>query len=229
MESLTLDEQEQQAVEPTDYATYNSRIPLSPSVSEDGPDYRITDEMKYEGLHSLPPDCTFRRMVQLWNRYRRDHPRACGGKVLPVPEQPFRFMDLPPEVRRRVYAFLFRGLLIGETGLIAYMGDDGSAGSHRKYCYQDEPFDPEYCWQNELLDVRVFAVSKVIKTEAREVFFKENIFSIEIPEVQNGWLASLFLKSSLDSWPIKDLRRVDIRIEVRDYYEKGFLDELVRK
>ena len=130
-----------------------------------------------------------------------------------MPEQPFRFMDLPTEIRRQIFASLFRGLLVSETGLIAYMGDDRSAGT-----YQKQPWQKEYYWQNEPLDVRVFAVSKAIKAEAMEVFFEENIFSIEIPQHEDGWPPSLFLKSSLDSWPIENLRRVDIRIEVRDYY-----------
>ena len=62
-----------------------------------------------------------------------------------------------------------------------------------------------------------------------EVFFEESVFSIEIPEVEYGWPRLLFLMSSLDSWLIECLRRVDIRIEVRDYYEKGFLHELVTR
>lgn len=185
-------------------------------MSEDGSDYEITNDMIDEGFHILPPDYNLRRGVQLWNRYRRDHPRACGGKFLPVPEQPFRLMDLPTELRRRVFVFLFRGQLIGKTGLVTYMGDDRSAGT--------------YYWRADPLDVRVFAVSKAIKAEAMEVFFEENVFSIELYDNEfESQPPSLFLKTNLDSWPIGNLRKVDIRIVVRGYREKRYLSALIRR
>ena len=110
-------------------------------MSEDGSEDRIIEEIKAKHLDCLAPDYNVRRGIQLWNRYRRDHPRACGGKALPMPEQPFRFMDLPTEIRRQIFASLFRGLLVSETGLIAYMGDDRSAGT-----YQKQPWQKEYYW-----------------------------------------------------------------------------------
>lgn len=34
------------------------------------------------------------RGLQLWNRYRTDHPQACGGSIVPTPIKSFRFLDL---------------------------------------------------------------------------------------------------------------------------------------
>ena len=66
-------------------AKFNSRCPLSPSVED--LKYTITlEQHNYVadvGLHAQ------RVCLQNWNRYRFDHPRACGGALTLVPETPF--------------------------------------------------------------------------------------------------------------------------------------------
>ncbi|KAL8784272.1 MAG: hypothetical protein Q9195_009108 [Heterodermia aff. obscurata] len=146
--------------------------------------------------------------VQRWNRYRQDHPRACGGKLTPVPEQPFHLMGLSPEVRRLIFRFLFRGQLIRRRGVLLHMADDNSAGVDGD---EKEPFD-----------VRVFAVSKIIKREAMEVFFADNVFRIHVYDQGSfGWRdsegvrpLSVFLRPGIEFLPIESLRRFDIVVHV---------------
>ena len=84
------------------------------------------------------------------------------------------------------------------------MADDNSAGVDGD---RMEPFD-----------VRVFAVSRLIKQEAMEVFFVDNVFRIHVcsdyePYVRDGENTrplSVFLRPEIVSWPIQRLRRFDI-------------------
>ena len=104
----------------------NARIPLSPLVEiDDSVEGYDTDSSDgYSSYGGCPACCNFggygdcadhppseeqrlnRRAAQLWNRYRRDHPQACGGAVVPVPEQSFPFLDLLSELRTTIYRLL---------------------------------------------------------------------------------------------------------------------------
>ena len=94
--------------------------------------------------------------LQKWYRYRSDHPMACDGRKTPVPEAPFRIMDLPFECRREIFL-----LVLGQSCPIHQYPSDGSA---------DEPQGP--------VDVRLFAVSKQVFAEAVKIFYEVNTFSI---------------------------------------------------
>ena len=194
---------------------YNLQIPLSPSVtSDDGSEDSVDDEAMDCG-HSLNDaehavDYSQRRAVQAWNRYRRDHPKACGGRPATVLDQRFRLMDLPCELRRRVI-----GLVIGGRSRVAHMDANGSAGlSERQRGFP--------------VDVRLFAVSKAMKKEAMAVFFLDNIFKIPI------WLEGafcsvpLFMRSEAKSWPLECLKRVEVDIEVDSYYSTKQLIPFVK-
>ena len=173
---------------------------------------------KFE-YNAEPESFEVRCAVQRWNRYRRDHPRACGGKLTPVPEEPFDLLGLPPEVRRLVFRFLFRDQLTQSDGILVHMSDDNSAGVDRDD-FSKEPFD-----------VRVFVVSKSIKQEAMEVFFVDNIFRIHVYGVydaprcrsagcKNTRPLSVFLRPGIVPWPMDKLRRFDIVIFIdpSDFY-----------
>ena len=201
---LALEERARFAIEPADYTQYNLQIPLSPFViSDDGSE----DSVDYEAMdcgHSLNDaehavDYGQRRAVQASNRYRRDHPRACGGRPATASDQRFRFVDLPCELRRRMI-----GLMIGGRRRVAHMDANDSAGlSDRK--------------GGVPVDVRLFAVSRAMKEEAMAVFFQDNIFKIPI------WLEGafcsvpLFIRSATKSWPLECLKRVEVGIEVDSY------------
>lgn len=83
------------------------------------------------------------------------------------------------------------------------MGDDNSAGvgSQKK-----EPFD-----------VRVFVASRLIKQEAMEVFFLDNIFRLHVYDYRRlNWANEdrrplpVFLRPGIASWPMEKLSRFDI-------------------
>jgi hypothetical protein len=140
-----------------DLATYDERMPLSPSEHSTDVDSNLSDENEVDRYRRYDEACR-RTGVQKWNRYRRDHPRACGGALLPVPDQPFRFLDLPPELREKIYAMVvgcekeIYQINVNETT----PGKDGS------------------------IDVRIFAVSRQVFAEARSIFFKINTILVRI-------------------------------------------------
>ncbi|KAI4181380.1 MAG: hypothetical protein LQ346_006799 [Caloplaca aetnensis] len=139
-----------------DVQAFNDRIPLSPLVEKTaGFDPNYGWEASKERFR--------RRGAQLWNRYRKDHPEACGGPVVPVPDQPFRFLDLPLELRANVY----RLLLYRPISLVQM--ETNSTASH---------YDPET--DQGPIDVRVFAVSKQVYEEATTTFFTHNLIQINL-------------------------------------------------
>lgn len=133
-------------------AKFNSRIPLAPSV----------EELKFTITMGQPNPIevgfqTRRINLQNWNRYRFDHPRACGGAVTPVPKTPFPFMRLPVELRREVFVHVLHRRL----RKVCQLRPDGSA---------DVLGGP--------IDVRVFAVSRAVFAEAVRVFYETNTFAL---------------------------------------------------
>ncbi|KAL8962547.1 MAG: hypothetical protein Q9183_005141 [Haloplaca sp. 2 TL-2023] len=96
--------------------------------------------------------------AQIWNRYRRDHPEACGGAITPVPSQPFHFLDLPLKLKHAIYGFILR-----VPAAVRQMEPDGTAND------TEGP-----------IDARIFAISKNIHEEAIDAFFRGNVVSIPL-------------------------------------------------
>ncbi|KAL8833701.1 MAG: hypothetical protein Q9176_007857 [Flavoplaca citrina] len=120
------------------------------------------------------------------NRYRRDHREACGGAITPVPERPFRFLDLPFKLRTIIY------------GTVSQMEPDGSADS------KDGP-----------IDTRMFAVSKQIHEEASDAFFRENVVMVVLGDDAFLGLPPLMLRddaSDIQRAYVKKLRKVAIML-----------------
>ena len=77
-----------------EFAKFNKRCPLSPSVEDLSSEWSPRSGLDVEAWRILEP----RRVVlQRWKRYRYDHPRACGGeqvtcakKAVPNHGRPFR-------------------------------------------------------------------------------------------------------------------------------------------
>ena len=181
-------------------AAFNARIPVSPSVpSEPASDASEDDEMLEE-----------RRGAQRWNRYRRDHPKACGGAVTSTPVDPFPFFDVPIELRRRVY-----GLVLGKGLLLRHEEADGSA---------DGVEGP--------IDVRLFAVSKIMREEAMGWFFENHIFAVEVGD--NGLVGALplFMRKYADGrepWPVEKLKRVHVTIKLNKSIQLPFIGALLNR
>ncbi|KAL8971407.1 MAG: hypothetical protein Q9197_003286, partial [Variospora fuerteventurae] len=135
---------------------FNARIPLSPLIDTPGSNnqwdpYVFRDRFRKRG-------------AQLWNRYRRDHPLACGGgATVPVAAQPFRFLALPNEIR----AMILRALLHRPMPL-QQMEANGTA------------IDYDHSTDAGPVDVRVFVVSKQLHAEATDAFFAANIIVIDL-------------------------------------------------
>ncbi len=142
---------------------YKNQILLSPAVhisdgqleseSEIGSadeDYfdvwRVREDQRVENKRRL--------LEQRWNRYRKDHYKACGGALNPVPAEPFNFLGLPLEIRNTIY-----GLALAKGGVM--QGSSHSKGP---------------------IDVRVFAVSRQVHAEAVEIFYRVNTFAVWIQE-----------------------------------------------
>ena len=130
-------------------ARFNGRIPLDPSI-ENIPEREFSDI----GLVSK----SMCLGLQRWNRYRRDHHKACGGSSLPVPKKPFRFLELPLELRQEVYR-----LVLSRNRQVFQFPPDGSAAT-----------------TNGPVDVRIFAVSRVVYEESIPIFYQSNTFAINV-------------------------------------------------
>ncbi|KAL8988390.1 MAG: hypothetical protein Q9177_002529 [Variospora cf. flavescens] len=134
---------------------FNARIPLSPLI--DTPRSNQWDAYVFQERFR-------KRGAQLWNRYRRDHPLACGGgAIVPVAAQPFRFLALPNEIR----AMILRTLLHRPMPL-QQMEANGTAID----------YDPST--DAGPVDVRVFVVSKQLHAEATDAFFAANTIVIDL-------------------------------------------------
>lgn len=175
-------------------ANFNARIPLSPSVpSEVGSDDSEDDDVLEE-----------RRGAQRWNRYRRDHPRACGGAVTPIPDKPFPFFNLPIELRRRIYGFA-----LGEGLSLQHKEADGSA---------DGVKGP--------IDVRLFAVNKTMKQEAMVSFFENHVFVIDVGDDEIVGALPLFIRETAAGrkrWPVDKMKRADVTVSIQKSIQVSFL------
>lgn len=185
--------------------SYNKRVPLSPSVHSSDADSGLSDEDDMD-MYDRADEARRRSAVQCWNRYRRDHPKAGGGALTPVPEQPFRFLDLPPELRNKIFASV-----VGRDKVLQQMDIDGSAAE-----------------ESGPVDVRVFCVCKQIFAEAMEVFYKVNTLSIP---VSHPYDLPLFVRASTGTKvprPTQHLKRVSLWIHFSLSNTKWWTEEVLR-
>lgn len=131
--------------------------------------------------------------MQNWNRYRHDHPEACGGALTPVPVRPFAFLTLPNNLRNQIYGML----LAHEVQLRQLQFGQPNIGA----------------W--EPIDVRIFAVSRQVHAEASATFFEENTFLVECRDNWHSYKLPLFVRESsgMDPpRPAERLRRVHVEV-----------------
>ncbi|KAL8769233.1 MAG: hypothetical protein Q9209_004734 [Squamulea sp. 1 TL-2023] len=203
----------------TEMNAFNARIPLSPLVDihsavDSGSDSSDTYR------DGSPPVCRLlggyghcadhapsqqqrknRRTAQLWNRYRRDHPEACGGAVVPVPDQHFPFLHLPPELRTAVYC-----LILQRSKVLTQMEPDQSGPSDLDGD-SDELIEP--------VDVRIFVVCKQIYEEATTVFFSHNRIRIKLVGSEYSRLPSPMFRTGFqptDQALIGKLKKIDMKL-----------------
>lgn len=127
-------------------AKFNKHCPLSPSVVDLSLTWASLSEREIQDWLLIGPR---HAALQKWKRYRFDHPRACGGRETPVPETPFRIMDLPFELRRGIFS-----LVLSQSYPVLQFPSDGSA---------DTLTGP--------VDVRLFAASRQVFAEAVRISF----------------------------------------------------------
>lgn len=170
-------------------AKFNKRCPLSPTVSDvplrEGP---MSERDQQLWLLTRPRIIALQR----WKRYRFDHPRACGGRQTPVPETPFRIMDLPFELRREIFS-----LVLTRSYPVLQFPSDGSA---------DARPGP--------IDVRLFAVSRQVFAEAVKVFYGVNTFGITPDSSRYFQELPLFVQQSTGNEaprPTDLIKRVHVR------------------
>ena len=200
---------------------FNARIPLSPLVNidyacESDSDSDADDSFEYDqtlacrqngGYGDCPEHAPAqdqrvnRRGAQLWNRYRRDHPGACGGAIVPVPEHPFRFLDLLPELRTVIY----RLILYRPNRLVQLEPDQSGPGYIKEG--EDDEMGP--------IDVRVFAVCKQIYEEATAIFFGYNLIKVELRGAEYLALPSPMFRTGFQPTNqdlISKLKRIEVNI-----------------
>lgn len=179
----------------TELCAFNAAVPLSPLVDLPAPS-PVTSP--YQSPVWTPPEETLRhkelvrrRGLQIWNRYRRDHPQACGGHIAPTPDMPLRFLDLPPELRDMIYR-----LLLPQSKTVIQMDLNGSAKTIDRASGEGP------------IDMRLFAVCKLVYEEATHVFLGSNIVKISLEEFS---LPRLFRGRS-QARLIPKLRRIAIQL-----------------
>lgn len=175
-----------------DLVDYNARMPLSPSVRSSDGDSEFDSDEYWEYTSDRHQENEERRLAQIWNRYRRDHPKACGGALTPVPAEPFAFLRLPIELRRRIY-----GMLLSRDVQVRQL-EFGSAN--------DGAWEP--------IDVRIFAVSKQMHAEAIAVFYEKNRFFVRCSDNWHSYKLPLFIREASGMEPPRPAERVQ-RIHVQ--------------
>lgn len=142
-----------------------------------------------------------KRAAQLWNRYRQDHPEACGGAVTPIPKLPFRFLDLLKELRTEIHHLILR-----RSYTLVQMEPDQSRPQYTEE-RSDEEMGP--------IDVHIFVVCKQIYEEATTVFFGQNIIRTELIGPEFLTLPSPMFRTGFqptDQHLISKLKRIELDI-----------------
>lgn len=132
-------------------------VPLSPSVHTSSGESEASSSESHTEKKKRVWSNEQRIGAQCWARFRNDHVRACGGSMVPVPQQPFRFMDLPAEIRLQV----FKELLTQDKEIVQMPVNKPTKDYHRLP-----------------VDTRVFAVNSRVKEEAEQVFYRTNTFCV---------------------------------------------------
>ena len=137
-----------------------------------------------------------RKVGQTWRRYRQDHPRAFKYREA-VPAKPFRFFDLPFELRRIILSYQLK-----QRKPVLQIPPNFKG--------EDKGFLP--------VDTRIFAVSKRVREEADTVFYAENIFRLNVCGYED-WELPLWITSP----PVgaRAMRSVDLCIQPC-YDDSGF-------
>ncbi|CAD6567365.1 MAG: hypothetical protein ASARMPREDX12_000227 [Alectoria sarmentosa] len=169
-------------------AKFHKRCPLSPSVEDLSSRWGSLSQRDGEVWLLMGQR---RVALQQWKRYRCDHPRAFGGCPTPVPETPFRLMDLPFELRREIFSCVLT----------------------RSYPVLQSPPD----WSADGLpgpvDVRIFAVSRQVFLEAVKVLYEVNTFSINTGTRRYYKEIPLFIRQSTGNEgprPSDSIKRVHV-------------------
>ncbi|KAF6238053.1 hypothetical protein HO173_003687 [Letharia columbiana] len=171
-------------------AKFNKHCPLSPSVVDLSLTWASLSEREIQDWLLIGPR---HAALQKWKRYRFDHPRACGGRETPVPETPFRIMDLPFELRRGIFS-----LVLSQSYPVLQFPSDGSA---------DTLTGP--------VDVRLFAASRQVFAEAVRIFYEENTFSIDTKPSRYYKDIPLFVRQSTGNEvprPTDLMKRVNVNV-----------------
>ena len=199
-----------------DVKAYNDRIPLSPLIDVD-----VTfDEMNNPTVtqsdgYDLIDEIERRRRTQIWNRYRRDHPKAFEGSDSPMPEKPFRFLDLPLDIRNIIYEHVLSGYL----DVMIQMEPDGSAGQ-----IEDHLTGP--------VDVRIFAVSRQVYEEATTIFF--HMYTVHLPLGDSGtaeMAAPMFREAAQKPYcvTIEKLKKINIHLPLSKQCKGPHLHWVVKR
>lgn len=182
-------------------ADYNARVPLSPSlasrVSEDSAPSDSEEDWDGDGAgyYERCDKQNIRRGIQAWNRYRRDHPRAFGPVVTPIPDRPFPFFQLPICIRLQVLGRLLK--------------------REKEVRQRPEDYKDDDDLDKVPVDTRLFAVSEQMRTEAEAVFFSTNTFRVDVDNAEYPKLP-IFMRSE-QTMP-RNLKRLHIWIF---YVKKG--------
>lgn len=180
-------------------ATFNARIPLSPSVSGES-------SSDSEGE---PGGVKDRRAVQRWNRYRKDYRRSIPSPAASGSGAPFPFLRLPFDIRRMVYA-----LMVKRPRHVIQMDADGS-GRH-----QNGPIDLRIAVTSKQLHTEVmgaFFEDNVIGVD----ILPDS--SIGLPVLFNTKAVSAAY------WPLQSIKRLHLFIEYNQTEHGNFVRAELQK
>ncbi|KAL8711722.1 MAG: hypothetical protein Q9220_003893 [cf. Caloplaca sp. 1 TL-2023] len=169
---------------------YNAQIPLAPSVSRLSDD----DEDEYDVEDG---NYAYRRAIQRWNRYRQDHHKEPLEKSAQGSEGVFPFLRLPFDIRRMVYAVLFK-----RSRPIIQLDSNGSG----KY-----PGAP--------IKLGLAVASKQLFAEVMTSLFADNVIYLDIvPNIVPIWSFGLPIlfdpkAASAPFWPLKGIKRIQLDVQ----------------
>ena len=201
-----------------DILAFNARIPLSPLVEVHSESLGIPTDPSGEPawdaytrnlqIYREHVERSRRRGLQLWNRYRKDHPHADGGAVVPMPDKAFRFLALPQELRNMIYrTLLYRSRPVKQM-------ESNRSAKHLNLITGEGP-----------IDLRVFAVCRQMYEEATSVFFACNIIRIDLGE---KLLPPIFRQTSQLAL-LGKLRRIDVHLPLYQSHEAAPLIWLLKR
>ena len=180
----------------------------SSNYGDDSSDYDDDDDHRpnpqsllQSDLHRQNPS---NRGYQIWNRYRRDNPGACGFARTLVPQKPFPFFRLPSEIRKQIITPILQS-----TQELQQMPGDQS--THDDWLFP--------------VDVRIFAVSQQMNMEATQIFYSSNVFRVETTEADQ--LPLWIREAASPMSPLQHMRRIHVLArylgdDVLSYLDRNF-------